>query len=425
MMTEEEALRMIHGLPRFHGGAGLERIRRLLRYLDNPQKRLRFIHVAGTNGKGSTCAMTASILQAAGYRTGLYISPYILNFRERMQVNGTMIPPETLGRLAERLRPEVNAMTAENGAPAEFELVTAIAMEWFAEMKCDVVVLEVGLGGRLDATNAIDTPLASVICTIDLDHTELLGHTREAIAVEKCGIIKPGGRTVCYPQPASVRAVIEQIARDRHNRFIMADPTEARVHSVSLNGTEMTFRGAAYHLPLLGMHQVCNAVTVLTMLDLLRQEGRLILSDEALQRGLAETTFPARLEIMGHHPTVLLDGAHNPSGVAALCAAVRQYLNGGPRIAVIGMLRDKDYADAIQPLIGLFSNMITLTPDSPRALDAATLAQTIRERGGRAVPYYDASAAIEEAKRMAGSDGSVTVCGSLYLAAQLRPLLKL
>lgn len=422
-MTEAEALQLIHGLPRFHRAPGLERIQRLLHALGDPQKKTRFIHVAGTNGKGSTCTMTAAVLRAAGYRTGLYISPYILNFRERMQVNGEMIPPEQLAEITEKIRPEVERMIEEDAAPAEFELVTAIALEWFAQKQCDVVVLEVGLGGRLDATNAIDTPLASVICTIDFDHTELLGNTLPQIAGEKCGIIKPDGLTVAYPQPEEVRNVIEKTAAEQRNRCVIADPAEATVQKMTLDGTDFVFRGQTYHLPLLGAHQVRNAVTVLTLFESLRETGRWSVPVAAMQQGLSRVHFPARLEIMGTQPTVLLDGAHNPSGIESLCAAVRQYLPGGPRIAVIGMLRDKDYETAVRPLAGMFSRILTLTPASPRALPAEELAGVLRKFSGRAIACGDPREAIREACAMAGTDGAVVICGSLYLAAQLRELL--
>lgn len=422
-MTEAQALQMIHGLPRFHRAPGLERIRRLLRAFGDPQNKTRFIHVAGTNGKGSTCTMTAAVLRAAGYRTGLYISPYILNFRERMQINGEMIPPETLAALADQIHPEVERMTADGEPPAEFELVTAIAMRWFADEQCDVVVLEVGLGGRLDATNAIEAPLASVICTIDFDHTELLGNTLAEIAWEKSGIIKQNCPVIVYPQPQEVRTVIEKTAAERHAPCVFADMEQTRVLQTSLHGTDFTFNDKQYHIALLGAHQVRNAVTVLTVFEVLRANGTLAISDEQLQLGLANASFPARLEILGKHPTVLLDGAHNPSGVDSLCAAVRQYLPGGPRVAIIGMLRDKDYEAAVRPLAGLFSRILTVAPDNPRALPAEELASVLRRMGGRASACTDVKTAVREARAMAGADGAVVVCGSLYLAAQLRPLL--
>lgn len=423
-MNEAQTLRFIHGMPRFHNGAGLERIQRLLTYLHDPQNRLRFIHVAGTNGKGSTCAMTASILRTAGYRTGLYVSPYIRDFRERMQVNGRMIPKRALCRIATLLQPEVDAMTAEGCAPAEFELVTAIAMQWFAEKRCDVVVLEVGLGGRLDATNVIRTPLASVICAIGLDHTELLGNTETQIAREKCGIIKPGGRTFCAPQTDAVRAVIRAAAIAAGNSFEETNVLHTTVRRADSHGTRFTFRGQTYRLPLLGGYQVRNAVTVLTVLDGLRREDVLKIPDFAMHLGLLRVRFPARLEVMRRRPLVLLDGAHNPQGMHALALALRQYRECRTCIVILGMLRDKDYADAVRALLPAATQVLTLTPDSPRALDAETLAETVRAAGGKADAMPNPAAAIARAKALAGRDGAIAVCGSLYLAAQLRPLLR-
>ena len=423
-MTESETLQWIHSMPRFHNEAGLARIRRLLAFLGNPQRRLRFIHVAGTNGKGSTCAMTASILRAAGYRTGLYISPYIRDFRERMQVNGRMIPRRALCRIAAQLRPEVDAMCAEGCAPAEFELVTAIAMQWFDVQRCSVVVLEVGLGGRLDATNVIDPPLASVICAIGRDHTELLGATEPEIAREKCGIIKRGSRTFCAPQPEEVRAVIESAARAAGNPFEEANVLHTKILRANSHGTRFTFRGQTYRLSMLGGYQLRNAVTVLTTLDGLRRDNVLQIPDFAMHLGLRWAHFPARMEVMQRRPLVLLDGAHNPQGLHALALALRQYPECRRCIVIMGMLRDKDYADGVKALLPSATEMLTLTPDSPRALDAETLAETIRAAGGKAQAMTDPAAAIARAKELAGRHGAVAVCGSLYLAAQLRPMLK-
>lgn len=423
-MTEKDALQWINQIPYIHREPGLNRIRRLLAVLGNPQKNLKFIHVAGTNGKGSTCAMTAAILRAAGYKTGMFISPFILHFRERMQINGQMVSPEQLGSLVEKIRPEAEKMAAEGEGPSEFEIVTAMGLYWFAEEQCDVVVMETGMGGLLDATNIIDTPLASVICTIDYDHTQVLGETLPEIAAHKCGIIKPDGLTVAYPQPEEVKNVILQTAARQRNVCVFADPGELWVIRQDLSGTDFEFEGCTYHLPLLGDHQVRNAATVLTLFRELNRTGRLNVSASEIGNGLASVKFPVRLEIMGRNPILLLDGAHNPSGVDALCAAVRKYLPGGPRIAVIGMLRDKDFASAVEPMAKLFSRILTVTPDSPRALSGEELADVFRRMGGKAEAYADPTSALAEARRMAGCDGAVVVCGSLYLASELRSRLK-
>ncbi len=419
-MTITETMAWINAIPYTKRTPGLHRIGRLLHYMGNPQKKLKFIHVAGTNGKGSTCAMTASVLRSAGYKTGMFISPFIVEFRERMQINGQMIPEETLCALVERIQPEYARMQCEGEEPSEFEVVTAVGLCWFAAEECDAVVLEVGMGGLLDATNIIDTPLASVICTLDYDHTQTLGETLPEIAAHKAGIIKENGLTVSYPQPAEVRQVIEQNAAEKHNVCIFADPGEIRVLQQDLSGTELVFDGQTYHLPLLGDHQVRNAATVLTLFRALTQTGRLHVPPESIRQGIAEVTFPVRLEIVGRAPVILLDGAHNPSGIEALCAAVRKYLPGGPRIAVVGMMRDKDYETAVAPMAKLFSRILTVTPDSPRALPAPELAAVFRNMGGKAEACATPLTALNEARRMAGCDGAVVVCGSLYLASELR-----
>ena len=419
-MTEAAMMAWLGSIPYTRRTPGLHRIGHLLRFMGEPQHKLKFIHVAGTNGKGSTCAMTASFLRAAGYRTGMFISPYIVEFRERMQINGQMIPVETLCALAEQIRPEYDRMMREGEGPSEFEVVTAMGLSWFAAERCDVVVLEVGMGGLLDATNIIDTPLASVICTLDYDHTQILGETLPQIAAHKAGIIKENGLTVSYPQPPEVREVIARTAADKHNVCVFADPGEIRVLRQELSGTELLFDGESYHLPLLGDHQVRNAATVLTLFRALTQTGRLCVTPDVIRQGLAAVAFPVRLEIVGRAPVILLDGAHNPSGIEALCAAVRKYLPGGPRIAVVGMMWDKDYETAVAPMAKLFSRILTVTPDSPRALPAPELAAVFRSMGDKAEACVSPVAALSEARRMAGCDGAVVVCGSLYLASELR-----
>lgn len=421
-MTYQEALQKISSLLRFGVRPGLERISKLLALLGNPQNGLRFVHVAGTNGKGSTCAMLSSVLTQCGCKTGLFLSPYVLDFRERMQINGWMIPQEDLARLTQAALPLVEKMERDGEVVTEFEFITAVAMCWFAESDCDVVVLEVGLGGRFDATNVISVPLVSVITAISLDHTAILGDTVDKIAFEKCGIIKEGGVTVVFPEQApEAMAVIEETAGRRHNRLLKADPKMLSEVSSDLRGTRFVYRGALFELPLIGEHQVKNAATALTALAVLGQKG-FVLPLEKIQAGFRVVRFPARLELLCERPVFLLDGAHNPNGAAALAAALRKYLPGCEITAVMGMLADKDSRAAIGNLAGVFSRVITLTPDNPRALNGRELAERWQEFSVPAAPMDDPGAAVKRALSLAGADGAVVVCGSLYLAAQLRPI---
>ena len=421
-MTYQETLQKISSLLRFGMRPGLERISKLLALLGNPQERLLFVHVAGTNGKGSTCALISSVLTKCGYKTGLFLSPYILDFRERMQINGQMIPQEDLARLTQDALPFVEQMERDGEVVTEFEFITAVAMCWFAESGCDVVVLEVGLGGRFDATNVISVPLVSVITAISLDHTAILGDTVDKIAFEKCGIIKEDGATVVFPEQApEAMTVIEETARQRHNRLLTGDTKIFSGVSSDLRGTRFSYRGAPFEMPLIGEHQVKNAATALTALAVLEQKG-FALPLEKMQAGFAAVRFPARLELLCERPVFLLDGAHNPNGAAALAAALRKYLPGREITAVMGMLADKDSRAAIGKLAGVFSRVITLTPDNPRALSARELAERWRAFSIPASPMDDVGAAVERALSLAGTDGAVVVCGSLYLASQLRPI---
>lgn len=432
-MEYGEALNKIHSLQRFGTKPGLERIRKLLALLGNPQERLKFIHVAGTNGKGSVCALTASVLSRANYKTGLYISPYISDFCERMQINGHMIPHTDLAALVEHTFPFVERMAQNEEEITEFEFITALAMQWFAQQNCDVVVLEVGLGGRLDATNVIPTPLVSVILSISLDHTAVLGDTVEKIAYEKCGIIKENGITVCYSdQPEGAMEVIRTVASERQNQLVIADTTGICERSSGLTGTKLDYRGLPLRLPFLGEHQVKNAAAALAVVEVLRGQGWVI-PDRAVASGFDHAVNPARLEVFSTSPVVLLDGAHNPGGTAALAAALKKYLNGKRVVAVMGMLADKDVDSALRNLSGLFSHVFTLAPNNPRAMSATQLAQlwnsiALNSRKAHsedfsAQPCAYVEDAVERALALAGKDGAVVICGSLYLAGEVRPYL--
>lgn len=422
-MTYEEAVSKINSLLRFGMQPGLERIEELLRRMGNPQKKLRFVHVAGTNGKGSTCALLSSVLTKAGYKTGRFTSPFVTEFRERMQIDDEMISEEDLARILNEVYPLVEQMAGEGLVITEFELITALAFAWFYEKRCDVVVLEVGLGGRFDATNVIDCPLLSVICSISLDHTAILGDTVEQIAFEKCGILKRGGAAVVYPvQPGRAMDVIREQAREKRCALRVTKLDLVKVLEKGLRGSKLSHRGMTLFLPFIGEHQVKNAETVLTAIDLLRQRG-LQISDEAVKEGVAAAKLPARLELLSEQPVVLLDGAHNPGGAEALGDAIKAYLPGKRVVGVMGMLSDKDSGAALHTLGPLFSSIITLEPDSPRALKSEDLAKRAREYCADVIPLHDYQEAFSQALLKAGEDGAVVICGSLYLAGAIRPVI--
>ncbi|MCI9576158.1 MAG: bifunctional folylpolyglutamate synthase/dihydrofolate synthase [Clostridiales bacterium] len=423
-MTEQEALEIISRQRRFHAASSLTWMRALMDRLGNPQDQLRYIHVTGTNGKGSTCTMLASVLEQAGYRTGKFISPYVLNFRERMQVNRVMISPKELVELVEKIHPVIQELEQEGMDVTEFEFVSAIAFTWFAQKQCDIVALEVGVGGLYDSTNVIPTPLASVITSISLDHTALLGDSIQEISREKGGIIKPGGIAVLAPDLApEALEVLTEIALEEGSRLETADSSQARVVSDSLEGMEIQSGKLRFWLPLIGRHQVKNAVTALAVLEELRRQGWTI-SDQQIIDGMAEARFPARLEVLGQNPVILLDGAHNPAGITVLKEAIRHYLPGRKLVGLMGMMQDKDCNAVLQELSGLFAAVVTVTPDHPRAMDAADLARHWQGVCGcvQAVGQ-DFSQAVRLAMELAGEDGAVVGFGSLFLAANLRPFL--
>ncbi len=411
-MNYNDALRYIGSRLRFGIKPGLDRIRRLLCRLGEPQSNLRFIHVAGTNGKGSTCTMTAAGLMAAGYKTGLYTSPYICDFRERIQIDGQMIPEDDLARLTERAA----AIIDDDDETTEFEVITCIAMMWYAEQGCDYVVLETGLGGRLDATNVIEAPVAVAITRIDLDHTAILGDTLGQIAGEKAGIIKKGCPVVIgCNQPKEALTVLEEHCAQLDAKVIHPKRDGVTIVSRSIEGTDIDYDGLRLHIPLVGDHQIDNAITAV---ELLRTAG---VPDKAIFDGIAKAYIPARMELLSKNPVVILDGAHNPNGAEALARSIKTLLEGKKVIAVMGVLRDKDYGCELSMLAPLFERIYCTDGFSDRCQTAAALAKAASVYTDTIVcstPEAAVSQAIEQAQK---EKIALVVCGSLYLAGRVRP----
>ena len=468
---------------------GLERIRELLDRLGRPQDRLKFVHVAGTNGKGSTCAFTASILAEAGFKTGLFTSPYVETFHERIRVNGRNISDEDLTAATLRVRECAEAMEAEGGEhPTEFELMTAVALVHFAHVGCDIVVLEVGLGGRLDSTNVIAAPEVAAIVSIALDHTNLLGNTLAEIAHEKAGIVKKGSTVVSWPQEPSAMEVVEDAARRVGDKLVVPDfsllsvgkvtrgaalltrgtaleheghtpcsdsprfaaelraehavPAQKLQASSSIDAhrtpmsqvesavpiRQFSYRGREYATRLLGSYQPSNAAMAIEIAGALRERGWEI-PDEAIARGIAETRWPARFEVLDQlagMPTVVIDGGHNPQGAGVLADSLRDVFPDKRPVFLVGILADKDYRSMLRTVAPLASAFVCVTPPNPRALDAADLAEAIRETcgelGARATVevaggFDDAASA---ARKIAGSEGLICAFGSLYSIADVK-----
>lgn len=431
-MTYQEALDFFSSQPRFaprqlaegEEPFNLNAIRRLLSLLGDPQRDLRFVHVAGTNGKGSVTAFLSSILTCCGLRTGVYTSPYLERFTERIRIGTEEISPEDLGRHAETVRRAVEEMKREHEAlPSEFELVCAVAFLWFREQAPDLVVLEVGLGGRLDATNIIDCPELAVITSIGLDHTETLGNTLAKIAWEKAGIIKPGGHVLAAPQCAAVDAVFQTVCWER-KAVLHTAALPVRTVRPDLDGQSFDLPGhPELHIPLLGTYQIENGALAAQAAFLLGEQGWPV-TEQAVREGLDRTVWPGRFELLRREPAVLIDGAHNPAGAGALRLSLETYFPGKRIVFVTGVLADKDYGAMLSEVLPLADRFYTVAPPSPRALSARDLASWLRERGAEAEPCGSVAEAVRLAEERAGQDGVVCAFGSLYYIGQVRALFR-
>lgn len=420
-MNAEQAIAYIHSVCWKGSIPGLGRTQELLKKMGNPEKKLKFVHIAGTNGKGSTAAMTASILRKAGYRTGLYTSPYIYRFHERIQVDGVEISDEELAEITEYVKPLADSMAQ---SPTEFELVCCIAFEYFYRKKCDIVVLEVGMGGAWDATNVIEVPEVAVITNIGLDHTEYLGDTVEKIAETKSGIFKPHGHAVVYRSTPSVEAVYERVCAERDVTLRKADFDGLVLKAHTLEG-QVFDCGSRKNLvlPLLGDHQLHNASVVLSIADTLIGEGWKI-SEQNIYDGIRDVRWPGRFDIVCRKPLFIIDGGHNPQCIEALVKNIRDYLAGKKVIALTGVLADKDYADMYKPVMPLVDRFVCITPPNPRKLEAEQLARYLRQAGAQAQASESILDGVKKAMDLAGEDGVVLCFGSLYSIGGIRDALK-
>jgi len=416
-MTGEEAVGYIHAYGWESHAPGLDRIRELLRRLGDPQKGLTFIHVAGTNGKGSVCACLASVLEAAGCRVGLNTSPHLERFHERIRVNGEEITDEALGALMDQIRPAAEAMPEH---PTEFELITALAFLHFRRERCDVAVLETGLGGALDASNIIDTPELAVLTAMGMDHAALLGPTLTDIASAKAGIIKPGGDVVSRGGCGEADAVFRRVCRERGAALTELNLDRLTVRELRLESTRFDFTPwEDLAIPLAGAYQAENAALALTALERLRDKGWHI-PQEAVRRGLAAVRWPGRFEVLSRDPVFLLDGAHNVHGMRAAVQSLQSLLPGKRLTFLLGILSDKDAGGMLDLLAPLAERVLILRPDSPRAMDPETLRAMLAERGVDARTCGSVREGIAAALASAGQDGAVCALGSLYLCGEVR-----
>ena len=412
-----QAIAWIDGLRYASEKNGLSNMRALCAALGNPQDKLRSIHVAGTNGKGSTCALMERMLRECGLKTGLYTSPYLMRYNERMRVNGEPIGDDAFTKLAQRVREKAEALAETGVRPTWFELGTAMAFLWFAEEGVDAAVIEVGLGGRLDATNVIG-PEICLLGPIGLEHTKQLGDTLEQIAFEKAGIIKPGvPAAVQRQQTESVRQVFHRVAAEKSAPLtdLSIMPIEnLRCHA---RGAEFDFAGHHARIGLAGRHQVDNACLALAGLDLLRQKGWALEEAKAME-GLARAVWPARLEWIDEH--TLIDGAHNAHGARALAEYVREFLPDRRLVCLVGMMKDKDTDQCAAVFASIAEAAVATQIDYQRAMPCEELAARLNAHGLTTEAIQDEGQAMARARALAGEDGVVLICGSLYLAGDMR-----
>ncbi|AXI08565.1 bifunctional folylpolyglutamate synthase/dihydrofolate synthase [Oceanobacillus zhaokaii] len=416
-MNYEEALAFIHGEQYKGMKLGLDNITKLMDLLGNPQKELKFVHIAGTNGKGSIASFINQILIKAGYKTGLFTSPYLERFNERIKINNHDIADEQLSNITAEIKDKINEMEDK---PTEFEIVTAIAFQYFYEQQCDVVVLEVGLGGRFDSTNVIENPLLSIITSIGLDHQAFLGNTLAEIAFEKAGIIKKNSQAMLYPQTGEVEEVIHRIAAERNSTVNKADFSKLKRITNSIEGQVFHYKGYQdLRISLLGEHQLKNVAIAIEAIEILRDSGLSIREDD-LREGLAETRWPGRFEIISHNPFFVIDGAHNQDGIHALVTNIKQLFTGRKIIGILGILKDKDYQQMIEEVSPVIDQFITVTPDNPRAIPADELASYLTKHHIAAVAAESYEAAIKLAYNEIEENDVICAFGSLYYIGEIR-----
>ena len=429
-MNYEQAIEFIHSTYKFGSKLGLDRIKRLMELLDNPQNSYKIIHVAGTNGKGSTCSLIHDVLMDAGYKTGLFISPYLEEFTERIQINKNHIDKESLSRITSLLKDKIDIMISEGyDHPTEFEVVTAIGFKYFQEQNIDFLVLEVGLGGRFDATNVINKPLVSVITSISYDHMEQLGDTLEKIAFEKSGIIKDSSNVVIYPQSENITSVIKDVAINKNATIYEASPQNIEKVKSDITGQWFKYlKNDVFNLPelkinLLGSHQILNALTALLALEIIKSEGYII-RNENIKNGFLNCRFPGRFEIINKNPLIILDGGHNIDGINQFVKTVKEYFLDKKIIFFFGILKDKNPDEALELVLPISKEIYTLTPFSPRALKATELAELVKKHSNIKVTPLESYDEILPIIKNADKDHVIAFAGSLYMIGSVRTLIK-
>lgn len=429
-MNYKEALEYINETNKLGSVLGLETIKKLLSLLDNPHQKLKYIHIGGTNGKGSTSNYISNILQAGGYGVGLFTSPHIKKINESIVVNGEEISEEDFARILDKIKEKIKIMVDEGfNHPTTFEILTSMGFVYFNEKNVDYVILEVGLGGKNDSTNIIPPPLASVFTTIDYDHIDILGNSLEEIAYEKAGIIKRDSIVVTYPQKEEVLRIIREAAKNNNSNIYICPMENISIKEINSFGSrfDFTFDNTNIkdiRITMLGEYQVYNAALALTTLLVLRDKGLVQITDEEINEGLLNSRWPSRLEVVNRDPTILIDGAHNLQGINQLKKSLDlfEYEN---LIICIGILKDKDYPHMAEVLGPISDKIIVTEVDSPRKLEAEILGEEILKYNENVFIEKDVEKSVKKALDLATRKDLIVFCGSLYLIGQINRILNL
>ena len=428
-MKYQEAMKYITEVGNFGSNYGLERTYKLLELLDNPQDKLKIIHVAGTNGKGSTTAMITSMLKGCGYKVGMYTSPFLEEFEERIQINGENIPKEKLAQLITKIKYAVDKVIEEGyNHPTEFEIITVLMFLYFATEEVDFAVVEVGLGGRLDSTNVI-TPILSVITSISFDHTNLLGNTLEEIATEKAGIIKSCIPTVIYPQEEMAERVISSKCQELDSKLYKINKEDAKL--INIIKEDKIYQQVKVKLddeydvklPLLGEHQILNLAVALKALEVIKDKAPK-LNMESIVKSIATVRWNGRLEIMSNSPYVVIDGAHNIQGITQLDKNIKKYFEYKDMYLILGILADKDVEDMVKVITPKAKKVFTVTPNSMRAETAEELMNEVKKYNESCEAYNDYKNAFEDALKLCKKDDLLLISGSLYMIGEMRGIIK-
>ena len=428
-MKYQEAMKYITEVGNFGSNYGLERTYKLLELLDNPQDKLKIIHVAGTNGKGSTTAMITSMLKGCGYKVGMYTSPFLEEFEERIQINGENIPKEKLAQLITKIKYAVDKVIEEGyNHPTEFEIITVLMFLYFATEEVDFAVVEVGLGGRLDSTNVI-TPILSVITSISFDHTNLLGNTLEEIAAEKAGIIKSCIPTVIYPQEEMAERVISSKCQELDSKLYKINKEDAKL--INIIKEDKIYQQVKVKLddeydvklPLLGEHQILNLAVALKALEVIKDKAPK-LNMESIVKSIATVRWNGRLEIMSNSPYVVIDGAHNIQGITQLNKNINKYFEYKDMYLILGILADKDVEDMVKVITPKAKKVFTVTPNSMRAETAEELMNEVKKYNESCEAYNDYKNAFEDALKLCKKDDLLLISGSLYMIGEMRGIIK-